>query len=402
MFWTPNLKELSMKLFNLCLLVIFITACSETIPIKNNPVQPSHSSSTIDPKIIPEPPIISKQSPSLKLYPTDFQALSGWNKDNHALAYQSFRRSCRYWHRQPNSKKMKSVFELGKLADWKSLCKIKVALGEEKLFFERWFKPYAVNKNNSFKGLFTGYFIPQLNGSYTKTERYNIPVYRKPKNARLRRLTRSQIYNKGLANKGLELLWVDNLMDVFFMEVQGSGRVKMQDGSLQGLSYGGSNGRSYYAIGKTLVDNEEISREDISMQTIRTWIDKHPKKGLALMKKNRSYVYFRLTKVKPSEGAVGAMGQPLTAKHSLAIDRKHLPLGIPIWLNAEHPLDKKQLEHLVMAQDTGGAIKGAIRGDLYWGEGSTAGNFAGAMKSSGRYYLLLPRSLYKMPISSQS
>ncbi len=382
-----------MKLFNLCLFVIFITACNETVLVKNKPTP--FSSSTIDPKIIPEPPIISKQSPLLKLYPTDFQALSGWNKDNHALAYQSFKRSCKYWHKKPNSKKMKGVFELGKLGDWKSLCKVKVTLGKEKLFFERWFKPYAVNKNNSFKGLFTGYFIPQLNGSYTKTERYNIPVYRKPKSSTLRRLTRSQIYNKGLANKGLELLWVDNLMDVFFMEVQGSGRVKMEDGSLQGLSYGGSNGRSYYAIGKTLVDNEEISREDISMQTIRAWIDKHPKKGLALMKKNRSYVYFRLTKVKPSEGAVGAMGQPLTAKHSLAIDRKHLPLGIPIWLNAEHPLDKKQqLEHLVMAQDTGGAIKGAIRGDLYWGEGSTAGDFAGAMKSSGRYYLLLPRNLY--------
>ncbi|MDQ7089037.1 MAG: MltA domain-containing protein [Methylococcales bacterium] len=373
-------------------LILLITACSETVPIiKEKPVA---LSIIIDPKVIAEPPITSTRLSSLKLYPTDFQALSGWNKDNHAKAYQSFKRSCRYWNKQADHKRMKGLFDLGKLGDWKRLCKITVASGQEKKVFEHEFKPYAVNDKGTFKGLFTGYFIPQLNGSYTKTERYNIPVYRRPKSAHLRRLTRSQIYNQGLRGKGLELLWVDNLMDVFFMEVQGSGRVKMENGSLQGLSYGGSNGRSYYAIGKTLVDNDEISRKDISMQTIRAWIDQHPKEGLKLMKKNRSYVYFRLTKVKPSEGAVGAMGQPLTAQHSLAVDRKHLPLGIPIWLEAEHPLNtKKSIEHLVMAQDTGGAIKGAIRGDLYWGEGANAGKFAGAMKSSGRYYLLLPRHL---------
>lgn len=374
------------------LLLIVITSCSETVPIKKTPI---HRSSIIDPKIIPEPPISSKKSPSLKLYPTDFQALSGWKNDNHALAYQSFKRSCQYWRKQSDTKVMKGVFELGTVADWKRLCKIKVKSGKEQRFFEQWFKPYAVNDSGRFNGLFTGYFIPLLKGSYTKTARYNVPVYRKPKRTKLRRLTRSQIYNKGLKNRGLELLWVDSLVDVFFMEIQGSGRVKMENGQLQGLSYAGSNGHAYFAIGKTLVDNDEISREAISMQTIRAWIAKYPEKGLALMKKNRSYVYFRLTDVNPSEGAVGAMGQPLTARHSLAIDRKHLPLGIPIWLEATHPLDNKQsLKHLVMAQDTGGAIKGAIRGDLYWGEGSKAGELAGAMKSSGRYYLLLPRRLY--------
>ncbi len=386
------MKLITLKIKLWLLILGFITGCSDTVPVN---IKPTYSFITIDPKIIPESPITSTHLSSLKLYPTDFQALSGWNKDNHALAYQSFKRSCRYWSKQPDHKIMKGLFDLGTLADWKPLCKIKVTLGKEKQFFEQEFKPYAVNDKGSFKGLFTGYFIPLLNGSYTKTDCFNIPVYRRPKNSKLRRSTRSQIYNNRLKNKGLELLWVDNLQDVFFMEIQGSGRVKMDDGQLHGLSYNGSNGRAYYPIGKTLVDNEEISREDISMQTIRAWIDKHPEEGLKLMKKNRSYVYFRLTKVNPSEGATGAMGQPLTAKHSLAVDLKHLPLGIPIWLDAEHPLDKeKHLEHLVMAQDTGGAIKGAIRGDLYWGEGSKAGEFAGEMKSSGRYYLLLPRSLY--------
>jgi membrane-bound lytic murein transglycosylase A len=388
------MKLTQLNLYLPLLIVIIITGCSQTEPISKLS-KPLISSSTLTPKIIPEPPITSLKSPLLKLYPTDFQALSGWEQDNHALAYQSFKRSCQYWQKQANHKPMKGMFALGTLADWKPLCKLKVNSGFEQQFFEQWFKPYAVNDNNRFKGLFTGYFIPQLNGSYNKTARYHVPVYAKPKSASLRRLTRQQIYNNGLKNKGLELLWVDSLVDVFFMEVQGSGRVKMEDGRLQGLSYAGTNGRAYFAIGKTLVDNEEISREAISMQTIRAWIAEHPEEGLKLMAKNRSYVYFRLTKVKPKEGAVGAMGQPLTAEHSLAIDRKHFPLGIPIWLEATHPVDKnKSVERLVMAQDTGGAIKGAIRGDLYWGEGESAGKLAGEMKSSGRYYLLLPRSLY--------
>lgn len=361
-------------------------ACTETI----KPI-----SSKIDPKIISESPILSKYSPSLQLHPMDFQTLSGWQDDNHAAAYKSFRRSCSYWRKQPDSRPMKGRFELGQLGDWKRLCNIEVSSGQEKQFFERWFKPYGVNENGSFKGLFTGYFIPQLRGSYTKSERYNIPIYKKPSSSQLRRQTRTQIYNGGLENKGLELLWVDNIIDAYFMEVQGSGRVLMEDGHLQGVSYAGKNGQAYFAIGKALVDSGEIAREDISMQTIRAWIEQHPDAGLDLMKKNRSFVYFRLTEVKSNEGAVGAMGQPLTAQRSLAIDRKHLPLGIPIWLEAEHPVDKSQnIENLVMAQDTGGAIKGAIRGDFYWGEGDEAGEMAGPMKSSGRYYLLLPRSLH--------
>lgn len=368
------------------LLAALTSACTENI----EPV-----SSQIDPKVFTEHPIASRDSPSLQLYPTEFTTLEGWDDDNHVAAYQSFRRSCDYWRRQSDGKPMKGVFELGRVGDWKRLCNVRVGAGQEKLFFERWFKPYAVNSNGSFNGLFTGYYIPLLRGSYTRSERYNVPIYRKPSSSRLRRLTRTQIYNGGLKNKGLELLWVDSLIDAYFMEVQGSGRVLMDDGSLQGVSYAGKNGHGYFAIGKALVDSGEIAREDISMQTIRDWLQKHPEAGLRLMQKNRSYVYFRLTKVKPSEGAVGAMGQPLTAKRSLAVDRRHLPLGIPIWLDAQHPVDEDQrITNLVMAQDTGGAIKGAIRGDFYWGEGHQAGEMAGPMKSSGRYYLLLPRSLY--------
>ena len=383
-------------------LLLLLSACTDTAVVKPIATQTkpdtiiTHDYGEIDEiDEIREPPIASTYSPSLQLYPTNFRRLSGWKTDDHAAAYQAFRRSCKYWRKQPNHKKMKGRFELGQVGDWKRLCNITVSFGHEKSFFERWFKPYGVNKNGSFKGLFTGYYIPQLRGSYRRSARYNIPIYRKPRSSKLRRLTRSQIYNGGLENKGLEILWVDDLVDAFFMEVQGSGRVLMEDGTLQGVSFSGKNGRGYYAIGKTLVDNEIVAREDISMQFIKQWIRANPDKGLELMKQNRSYVYFRLTRVKAREGAVGAMGQPLTAQRSLAIDRRHLPLGIPIWLDIQHPTKRNEnIQNLVMAQDTGGAIKGAIRGDFYWGEGHQAGELAGGMQSSGRFYLLLPRSVH--------
>ncbi|CAG1770969.1 partial membrane-bound lytic murein transglycosylase A, partial [uncultured bacterium] len=194
-----------------------------------------------------------------------------------------------------------------------------------------------------------------------------------------------------LANKGLELLWVDNEIDAFFMDVQGSGRVIMEDGTVRGLGYDGKNGYPYYAIGKTLIDNGQIAKEDMSMQAIRQWIEQHPVEGRQLMLSNQSYVFFKFTNVSPTEGPSGAMGVPLTAQHSLAVDRHHWAMGVPIWLDAEHPVKGQRFRHLVMAQDTGGAIKGAIRGDVYWGQGAKASEMAGPMKSKGYYFLLLPR-----------
>ncbi len=391
------------------MVAVLITACSET------PVKPKISVES-EPEIVYEKPIQAKYSSSVNLYPTEFAYLANWQQDNHAQAYAAFRRSCEYWNKLPNTKKMSGVFDLGTVGDWKPLCNITVFAGNERAFFERWFKPHAVSKGDTFKGLFTGYFVPQLRGSYVRTERYSMPIYRKPddlvkRGGRTGRMqwgklvpyyNRAEIYDGALANKGLELLWVDNMLDAYFMEVQGSGRVLMEDGTLQGVSYAAKNGHAYFAIGKALVDSGEVSKEDISMQTIRAWILKHPKEGVELMRRNRSYVFFRLTPIKAGEGAVGAMTVPLTAKRSLAIDRKHLPLGIPIWLDAEHPTNENQrLRQLMMAQDTGGAIKGAIRGDFYWGEGHKAGELAGEMKSAGRYFILIPRGFYEQRLSKK-
>ena len=391
----------------LLIIAAVISGCSDA-PVRPTNPEVVISQPRTEAEIVYEKPIQVKTSPRVNLYPTEFNYLARWQQDNHAQAYQAFRRSCEYWRKLPRSRKMSGIFRLGTVGDWVYLCNKSVQQGAERQFFEREFKPYAISQGDSFKGLFTGYFVPQLRGSYTKTARYNVPIYRKPRDlvkqgkrsGRMRwgklkqYYSRSEIYDGALANTGLELLWVDSALDAFFMEVQGSGRVLMTDGSLQGLGYAAKNGHAYFAIGKALVDNGEIAKKDISMQTIRAWINLHPQEGHALMRRNRSYVFFRRTTIKTGEGAVGAMNVPLTAHRSLAIDRKQFPLGVPLWLDAEHPTQPQhRLRQLMMAQDTGGAIKGAIRGDVYWGEGSEAGELAGVMKSAGRYFLLIPRNL---------
>jgi membrane-bound lytic murein transglycosylase A len=382
---------------------------------------PQNSLSPIDstrPTVPPPPPpalmgipINSRDGSSAKLYPADFKDLSAWEADQHAEAFAAFAQSCRAWKNQSFEKGMSGAFDLGAIGHWAELCAIPVNSGEERQFFETWFRPYLVADHHTAEGLFTGYYLPELHGSMTRSERYRIPLYRKPDdlvqsggrsgrwaNGHFRPYyNRSEIYQGALENRNLELVWVDDPIDAYFMEVQGSGRVLMDDGSVKNLGYAAKNGRAYFAIGKALVDRGEIAKEAISMQTIRTWIEQHPAEGLELMTSNASYVFFRELPMNSNLGPVGALGVPLTAKRSLAVDRHYWPLGIPIWLEAEHPTGGARLQRLLIAQDTGGAIKGAVRGDFYWGQGSEAATTAGPMKSKGWFYLLLPRSLYDQP-----
>lgn len=389
---------------NLVLLIIAVlfSACS-TQPEKVPPRPDTQAGGEQEIKL--GAPIRLRNDSTVLIYPTEFNQLPGWHFDNHVIALRAFRRSCDSWKKQADDKPLNGIFELGRVGDWKRLCGVNVHNGQEKQFFEQWFKPYAVANNGSFDGLFTGYYVPELHGSYHKTARFNVPIYGIPKDLvkrgdQIGRLQNGQFlpyYNRAeitagaLHGKGAELLWVDNEIDAFFMEVQGSGKVIMEDGHIQGVGFAGKNGRAYYAIGKTLVDKGIIAKEDISMQTIRNWIVANPDEGKQLMLQNQSYVFFKLNHTPASEGPIGSMNTPLTAGHSLAVDKSYLPLGIPLWLDAEHPDGNQRLRHLVMAQDTGGAIKGVIRGDFFWGQGQQAGEYAGVMKSRGRYFLLVPR-----------
>lgn len=395
-------KALSKSSLSLLILALWLGGCS------TQPEKPGPEVAHRDSEIKLGPPLRLRNDSNVSVYPTEFDYLPGWHYDNHAQAFHSFRRSCDSWQKQPGSKPLSGIFDLGTISDWQKLCTVNVANGQEKQFFERWFKPYAVANYGSFDGLFTGYYVPELHGSHHKSARYHVPLYGVPKDLvkrgdRIGRLNkgefvpyydRAEIQAGALQGKGAELLWVDSEVDAFFLEVQGSGRVIMDDGRIQGVGFAGKNGRGYYAIGKTLVDRGVIAREDISMQTIRAWILQNPDEGRQLMLQNQSVVFFKLSHAHPSEGPIGSMSTPLTPQHSIAVDKNYLPMGVPLWLDADHPIENNQrLRHLVMAQDTGGAIKGLLRGDFFWGHGQLAESAAGVMKSRGRYFILVPKHI---------
>ncbi len=262
-------------------------------------------------------------------------------------------------------------------------------------FFETWFDPFLADDNDNAEGLFTGYYEAELHGSRTRREAYQTPIYARPKDmvtadlglfreewkgktlvgrvvdGRLRPFpSRAEIEAGALAGEDLEILWVDDPVDAFFLHIQGSGRVVMNDGEIVRLGYAAQNGHSYVAIGRELIERGAISRERMSMQAIRGWLEDHSDEAPQLMASNPSFVFFRELK---GPGPIGAQGVPLTPGRSLAVDRKYIPLGVPLWLDTTDPLSPDTpLRRLVVAQDTGGAIKGPVRGDLFWGFGAAA------------------------------
>ncbi len=275
-------------------------------------------------------------------------------------------------------------------------------------FFESHFTAHAVGED-----VLTGYYEPELHGSTRRHGPFQTPLHAKPpelvqvdlgqfaQDLRGRRTAgvvqdgrlqpfanRAAIIGGALDGRGLELAWVDDPADAFFLQIQGSGRVRLAEGGVLRLGYAAQNGHPYYAIGRALVENGTLTRETVSMQAIRDWLAAaSAEDAAALMNRNPSYVFFRpLTDLPPEAGPLGALGAPLTPGRSLAVDRTQTPLGAPVWLAAEGPLRR-----LVVAQDTGGAIRGAARGDLFTGWGDRAGAEAGGMRDRARLFVLVPR-----------
>jgi membrane-bound lytic murein transglycosylase A len=281
-------------------------------------------------------------------------------------------------------------------------------------FFENSFTPCLAKNRGDPTGLFTGYYEASLRGAWSRKGLYQVPIYRRPedlvtvdlgqyrddwkgqniagRNVGDRLIpypTRADIETGALAGRGLELLWVDNAADAFFLHVQGSGRVAMDDGREVRLGYAGSNGHPFVGIGQQLVNQGSIPREGLSMQAIRAWIKANPTDGTRLMRSNPSFIFF---KINDGPGPIGSQGTPLTAGRSIAVDPQFVPLGQPLWLDTTDPIENGvPLRRLVIAQDSGSAIKGPIRGDLFWGHGERAAEKAGAMKQTGRYILFLPK-----------
>ena len=353
------------------------------------------------------------------LEPLAFSAIAGWKDDDHAAALATFRRSCAEIVAEGKAFGRKVAYG-GQREQWIALCRSAETAGDAKRFFEENFQPLKVNDPARTDGLFTGYYEPEAEGSRTPSAAYPVPLYRKPADlvafddATERRLgfkygrmigsqpapyfTRKEIEHGALTGRGLEIVWLRDWADAFFMHIQGSGRVRLADGSMIRLAYGGKSGQPYTGIGGLLVERGAFSRDEMSMQATRAWMARDEQAARQLMWENKSFVFFREVEVDdPTLGPPGAQKVPLTPRRSLAVDRSLWMFGTPIWLDTSTPSGlagrMEIFRHLMIAQDTGTAIKGHARGDVFWGAGEQAALTAGHMKSPGSMIVLLPRDI---------
>lgn len=340
--------------------------------------------------------IIVKGKGDVNLVQEEFLNLDGWEQDDHKLALQSFLHSCRKFATMPQNRQIgKQIAEIT-AGDFRDVCDIaevvkNMSSNQAKNFFENWFRVFAVeDRAGKEKGTFTGYYEASLNGSFHKSDKYPYPVYGKPKNfAAYSELSRSEIEDGALKGKGLELIYVDDKVDLFFMQIQGSGKVKLKDGRVVRLTFAGRNKQPFVAISNPMLDRGLLSRSEFNAAGVRDWLKKNPEKADEIMNLNPAFTFFEIFH---GEYVVGAQGVPLTPERSMAVDSDVIPYGLPIWLNTSiKKKDKKEkYNHLMVAQDTGSAIKGVVRGDIFFGFGNDAEEKAFYTASSGRYFILLP------------
>ncbi len=367
-------------------------------------------------------PVEEKPRPEihgLGLQPVEWAALTGWDQDNQAIALATFNRSCVALLRLPADKAMDGGSYAGTLDDWQPVCELAAFVPADndaaRAFFEEAFVPHAVSGDDDPVGLFTGYYVPVLQGRLSADKTYDVPLLARPDDlvsvdlgrfdpqqagqkiygrvdggALAPYYTRAEIETGAWSGTAQPLVWLDDPVDAFFLHIQGSGMVRLEDGSMVRLGFAGKNGRPYTSVGQYLVRENLMHKDKVSMQGIRAWVAENPDKRTAVLHQNNSFVFFQKQR---ADGAIGALNIQLTAKRSMAVDRRKIPLGAPLWLHLDGPHNQDVSDRLMIAQDTGGAIKGAVRGDFYWGEGDAAGNRAGRMSQKGRYFILLPKGL---------
>ena len=374
--------------------------------IKPQPTPPSPPPKPVTPA--PTPPVAGMAG---ALRQASWQDLPDWLEENPELAWESMLTSCR---------------ALAKQDAWREVCAAAESIKEPdrataRRFFELHLTPFQLtNADGSEEGLVTGYYEPLLKGSRKRSARYRFPVFGVPddmlvldltevypelKGMRLRgRLDgrrivpyydRAQIEQGRGALAGKEIVWVEDVIELFFLQIQGSGRVTLDNGETIRVGYADQNGHPYRSIGRLLVERGELPLERASMQGIQAWARRNPEKLSELLNYNASYVFFReLPSTLP--GPLGALGVPLTARRSVAVDARFVPLGAPVYLATTWPLSSRPLNRLMLAQDTGGAIRGAVRADFFWGFGEDAAREAGRMKQPLRMWVLLPNA-YRVP-----
>ncbi len=350
--------------------------------------------------------------------PVTWSDLPGWREDRVQSAWPALEASCRALIANPKSR-----------AAWQPTCSQAARITSPddetaRRFFEAHFSPYRIaSSDGSTAGLVTGYYEPLLDGSRARSSRYKVPIFAPPDDLlavelaslypelagkRVRgRLegrkvvpywTRAEIESGRAPLEGKALAYVADPIDAFFLQIQGSGRVRLHDGTLMRIGYADQNGQPYTAVGRVLVDQGELAPETVSMQSIRAWGERNPGRLAALLDANASYVFFR--EVPPPapgtleariDGPVGSLGVPLLARRAIAVDPKAIPLGAPVYLATTRPQSRVPLQRLTFAQDTGGAIRGTIRADFFWGTGEAAAHEAGRMRETGSLWLLWPK-----------
>ncbi|WP_237059199.1 murein transglycosylase A [Loktanella sp. M215] len=300
-----------------------------------------------------------------------YDDLDGWAADDHAAALDVFTQTCGDIPRP----------------DWARLCAFAKDGPAARDFFETFFQPVLIEDGQPM--LFTGYYEPELRGSLTADEVYRYPLYRLPDDGTEGVYSRREIEeNQPFADRGMEIAWLSDPVDLFFLQVQGSGRIRLPDGRVIRVGYAGKNGRDYTSIGRALVDRGEFTLDQVSSPVIRQWVLDHPDQGQSLLWLNDSYVFFRTIDEVPAEkGPLGAMNRSITPGRSIAVDPAITLLGAPVWIEKD---GVDPMRRLMVAQDTGSAIKGAQRADVYYGTGVAAGAAAGAVKDGGRMVVLMP------------
>jgi len=365
-------------------------------------------------------------TPSASFEPVTFADLPGWDTDDHLAAFKAFRASC---------PRLKAAARAGNRAGAIALppallatCDTAAALPEPvtraaaRAFFEREFQPHRV-VHTAKEGLLTGYYEPVLEGSRTQDEKFATPIYRRPadlvnlvheaeRGAKANQLTharktatgtepystRAEIEAGALGGKDLELLYLADAVETFFMHIQGSGRIRLTDGSMVRVHYDGKNGHPYTSIGRYLIDNNILAADKITMQALGRWLRADPDRGRNVMQQNASFVFFRELQGDEAQGPLGVLSIPLVAGRSLAVDAGTHAIGTPVYVSSPaltHASRTKKdggFHRLMIAHDVGSAIRGPERGDIYFGSGDKAGKLAGVTKHPGRFFVLLPRS----------
>ena len=374
----------------------------------------------------------SSEAPTLTAASVPWHALPGRASADFAPPAHAFQRSCSTWTDADPAQPMHPERAwFGTMGDWQHACRRlakrpdSVSLSHR---FRQLFQPVQLSVPGT-TSLLTGYYEPILHGAQAPSSRYNVPLRRVPDdllridlgafrdrfedqtligrqegNRIVPYYDREAIRNGALDGRNLAFLWVDSYVDKFFLQIQGSGRIQLPNGTMTRVGYAGQNGQPYRAIGRDLIEMGEVPRSEMSMQRIRQWMATHPDRADDLMNRNASYIFFQeRTDLDPEAGPIGSQGVPLTAEHSLAVDPEVIPLGMPIWIDGTAPTTTDDsstvpFQRLMIAQDTGGAIRGPLRGDVFWGHGPSAKARAGRMQHPATWHVLVPRAaLWDIP-----